>query len=132
MAGLARCWQMCGWRLPPSRNVLPRNWMRQESLFSRAADRGHTGRSQDLPSRLISRRLCDAASTREPGNLAKLARADAGVVAEEASEVRRLGKAQPGADVADARRLIEYRVDRLFHAHHVQVDLRRYPDRGFE
>src|SRR5258708_3715143 len=76
--------------------------------------------------------LCNAPSTRQPGNLSKLTRTYAGMVAEEAREVSRLGKAELVADVADARRLIEHRIDRLLHANDVQVDLRRHPDRGFE
>ena len=39
-------------------------------------------------------RMCGAASARETGDIPELARADAGMVAEEAREMRRLGKAE--------------------------------------
>src|ERR1700710_1037529 len=92
----------------------------------------HTGRSQKLPTLLISQSQRSAASARQPGYGAKFAGTHAGMVAEEASEMRRLGKAELVADVADARRLVQNRIDRPFHAHDVQVDLRRHPNRGFE
>src|ERR1700748_870416 len=46
--------------------------------------------------------------------------------------MRRLRKAELMADVGEARRLIEHRVDRLLHPHDVEIDLRRHADGGFE
>src|SRR6202021_271295 len=83
-----------------------------------------------IPSHFIS--LCDATSGREARDVAELARAHAGVVAEEAREMRWLGETKPCADIADIRGLMQYRVNRLLHPHHVQVDLGRHADRGFK
>src|ERR1700722_11402051 len=100
---------------------------RQETIFIRSASSGHTAPSQNLPFRLILS-LCSAASTREPGDVAKLAGADTGVILEEAREMPGLGEAELLADVAEAVGLIEHRIDRLFHAHDVEVDLWRHAD----
>src|SRR5258707_240518 len=119
-------------RLPPSRTVLPHSECvsRPYSAAPRiAAIPAHLRTYHPVSFRWA---LCNAPSTRKPGNLSKLTRTYAGMVAEEAREVSRLGKAELVADVADARRLIEHRIDRLLHANDVQVDLRRHPDRGFE
>src|ERR1700739_825686 len=76
--------------------------------------------------------VCSATSTRETGDIPELARADAGMIAKEPREVGRLGKAEALADITDAGGLVQHRVDRLFHAHDVQIDLWRHADRGFE
>src|ERR1700690_4090919 len=78
------------------------------------------------------RPLCAAASAREPGDGAKLARAYADMVAEEAGKMRRRRKAKLVTDVADARGLIQHRVDRFLHANDILIDLGRHADRGLE
>src|ERR1700761_7149484 len=105
--------------------------MRQEKLFRGLADGGYINPSQNLPSRLIFA-MCSAASARKTGDVAELARADARMVAEEAGEMGRLGKAELLADIVDAGGLIEHRINRPLHAHDVQINLRRHADRGFE
>src|ERR1700722_15607365 len=76
--------------------------------------------------------VCSAVSARQTRDIPELARADAGMIAEEAREMSRLGKAELLADVAYARRLVQHRVDRLLHAHDVQIDFWGHADRGFE
>ena len=124
---LSPCWQMRGWRLPPSRKILPHILMRQEKLSSGGAGCGHSKRSREFHHPASFSALCNAPSARETGNISELARAYAGMVAEEAREMGRLGKAELVADVADAGRPIEHCIDRLLHADDIQVDLRRHP-----
>src|SRR5580700_1783266 len=81
--GLAMTW-LAASAIP---DVLPRNSRASGESIQRRFGSGHAGRSRNLPSRLISRGLCGATSACEPGDLAKLTRAHADMVAEEAGEM---------------------------------------------
>src|SRR3569832_1853744 len=71
-------------------------------------------------------------STGETSFAPELAWRDTAVVAEKTGEMRGFGKAELMADVGNACRLIEHRVDRLLHPNDVEIDLGRHADGGFE
>ena len=114
-------------------NVSPAQMLlRQETLFSRVAGPAIPA---DLETyhRVSFRRRCAAQHQLASRETFRNSRASyAAVVAEEAGEMRRFGKAELVADIADVRGLIEHRVDSLLHPHDIQIDLRRHTDRRLE
>ena len=92
----------------------------------------NAGKSRNLPNRLIFAGV-EASSARQTGNVAEFARADAGMVPEEAGEMGRLGKAQLRADVVKRTcgRLSTRSTARSIRTH-VHIDFRRRADGGFE
>src|SRR5882724_1232985 len=75
---------------------------------------------------------CAAISARKARDVAEFARADAGMVTEEAREMRGLRKTEALAKLAEWRVLAHHRVQRTFHPHHIEIELWRDAERGLE
>src|SRR6478609_4513655 len=80
----------------------------------------------------VQRNIGPQDSTRKTRDIAKLARADAGVIAEEAREMRRLRKAKTLAELAERCVLAHDSIERALHADDVEIELWRDAERGLE
>src|SRR5205814_2012753 len=89
------------------------------------------------PSALTTYQIVSFGSARQKSigkarDVAELARAHPGVIAEEAREMRRLRKAEALAECAEGHILMHHRIEYLLHAYQIQIDLWRYAERSLE
>ena len=67
--------------------------------------------------------MSGAISGRKTRDVPEFAWTDAGMIAEKASEMRRLLKAEALAELSEPRILMDHGIQRALHSHNVQVDL---------
>src|SRR5258708_38929218 len=75
---------------------------------------------------------CTAISARKARDVAEFARVDAGMVTEEAREMRGLRKTEALAELPKRRVLAHHRIQRTFHPHHIEIELWRDAQRGLQ